>query len=357
MSGQLLRFTGARLDRLVGRSAPTQAPRSTPPSQDRHALADHTVAVLLATYNGGQHISAQLASLAGQTHKGWRIVVSDDGSTDDTLEQVAAFAASHDQREVEVRNGPRRTARFPAPTCDPRQPAAANFLSLLSDTAIDADCFALCDQDDVWHPEKMERALARLGQVPDGVPGLYCSRTRLVGATGQACGLSSRFNCPPSFRNALVQSIGGGNTMVLNRAARDLVAAAGPVTVVAHDWWLYMLVAGAGGWVYYDPAPMVDYRQHDGNLVGANQDTSALWDRVQMVLSGGFSQWMDLNLAALHQHEHLLTAENHALLNEFRWRRHRRIDQRLGIMTRLGLHRQTWRGQAALALAILADRI
>lgn len=355
MSGRLIQFTGARAGAAARATVPAREGAANRPGQG--AAPQKTVAVLLGTLNGGRHIGPQLASLAGQTHRSWKLFVSDDGSTDDTLEQVAAFARGDATHLVEVRDGPRRTGKFIATTSDARQPAAANFLCMLSDTTIDADAFALCDQDDVWHPEKMERALARLGEVPDGVPGLYCSRTRLVGEDGQARGLSTRFNCPPSFRNALVQSIAGGNTMVLNRAARDLVAAAGSVNVVAHDWWLYMIISGAGGWVYYDPAPMVDYRQHGQNLVGAHQNVSATWDRVQMVMSGGFSQWMDLNLAALHQSRYLLTGENCILLEQFRQRRHARIDQRIGILTRLRLHRQTWRGQAALALAILVDRI
>lgn len=321
------------------------------------AASRTSVAVLLATMDGGQHIGPQLASLLAQTHERWRLMVSDDGSTDDTLAKVAAFAAADERREVEVRKGPRQSADPLAAMCDPRQPAAINFLSLLGDRSIDADAFALCDQDDVWHPEKLERAVARLAEVPDGLPGMYCSRTRLVNGAGEVMGYSARFGVPPSFRNALVQSIAGGNTIVLNRAARDLLAEARGVNVVAHDWWIYMLVSGAGGWVYYDPAPMVDYRQHGSNLVGANQSTGAVWDRVQMVLNGGFSRWMDLNLSALHRNRHLLSPDNRTLLDEFRRRRHGRIDERIGLITRLKLHRQTWRGQAALALAILADRI
>ena len=83
--------------------------------------------------------------------------------------------------------------------------------------------------------------------------------------------MSPLFRRPPSFRNALVQSLAGGNTMVLNRPARDLVALASRrARFVSHDWWAYLLVTGAGGAVHYSAKPLVRYRQHAHNLVGAN---------------------------------------------------------------------------------------
>ena len=117
-------------------------------------------------------------------------------------------------------------------------------MSLLSDADIVGDFFACCDQDDVWWPDKLERALQWLHTVPEHVPAVYFSRTRNVDASGNIIGCSPLFRRPPNFRNALVQSIGGGNTMVFNRAARELLVAAGPVDVASHDWWTYLLVSG-----------------------------------------------------------------------------------------------------------------
>jgi hypothetical protein len=58
------------------------------------------------------------------------------------------------------------------------------------------------------------------------------------------------FVFPPSFRNALVQSIAGGNTMVFNVALKRLIENAGPLDVPSHDWWVYILVTGSGGGWY-----------------------------------------------------------------------------------------------------------
>ena len=83
-------------------------------------------------------------------------------------------------------------------------------------------------------------------------------------------GLSPLFTRPPAFQNALVQSLGGGNTMVFNRAAKKILQEAAAIDVVLHDWWVYQLVSAAGGMVHYDPRPMLKYRQHSDNLIGSN---------------------------------------------------------------------------------------
>ena len=65
--------------------------------------------------------------------------------------------------------------------------------------------------------------------------------------------------------------------MLFNAAAKRLFEAVPDVRVVAHDWWAYQLVSGAGGTVIYDPEPTVDYRQHGANLIGGNQGLRAKW--------------------------------------------------------------------------------
>lgn len=283
--------------------------------------------------------------------------MSDDGSSDATLDIIRQFAAADPSRAVTVRDGPRKLAAAAGQTVDPRQPATVNFLTIASDRSIKSPYFAYCDQDDVWHPDKLERALAWLSTIPPATPALYCSRTRLMDEAGIRIGMSPLFAKPPSFRNALVQSIAGGNTMVFNQAARDLVSEAACTNVVAHDWWTYILVSGAGGKVFYDSMPSIDYRQHTANLVGANQDLTAILLRIKMVYDGGFKQWMDLNLEALATCEHLLSAENAQIVRKLRAARVSSLPVRLLSIPRLRLYRQTRRGQLALYLAALMRKL
>ena len=73
------------------------------------------------------------------------------------------------------------------------------------------------------------------------MPFVYCSRTRLIDEEGDDIRLSQFYKKPPHFRNALVQSLAGGNTMVLNEETRRLLMKAGAdVNVASHDWWVYL---------------------------------------------------------------------------------------------------------------------
>ena len=97
----------------------------------------------MCTKNGAPFLADQLKSIAQQTHADWALFASDDGSDDETREILERFASNQRQNTV-VRGGPGKG------TC-------ANFLSLAADQTIYADYFAFIDQDDIWHPEKLER--------------------------------------------------------------------------------------------------------------------------------------------------------------------------------------------------------
>src|SRR5207249_955486 len=95
----------------------------------------------------------------------------------------------------------------------PRQGFAANFRSMILDRRIDADGYAFCDQDDIWEPDRLESAIGWMQTHDATTPLMYCSRTATMTETGNLVGHSPLFSRPPSFRNALVQSIAGGNTI------------------------------------------------------------------------------------------------------------------------------------------------
>src|SRR3972149_508291 len=274
------------------------------------------IAILMCTKDGAAFLEQQLKSIADQTHTNWRLFVSDDGSTDQTKEILKRFAKTHHQPTT-IRNGPGKGV-------------CANFLSLAIDPTIEADYFAFCDQDDIWHQDKLQRALAWFATVGSDVPAFYCGRTELMSIDGQSCGFSPLFTRSVTFRNALVQNLGGGNTMVFNRAAKKLLEAAGTFEVVVHDWWMYQLVSAAGGSVHYDPQPVLRYRQHPDNLIGSNRGWRARVVRLRMVLSGRFRDWNDTNIAALRRvPAQLIQPENRESLEFFAKKRGASFLQRL----------------------------
>ena len=302
------------------------------------------VAVLLCTYNGERYLRQQLDSIVIPDGCEGRIVASDDGSTDGTLSLLRSYAHGPGGAQLSLRNGP---------GCGHR----ANFLSLLCSPEIEADVFAFCDQDDVWHSDKLGRAINALQGVTPDTPALYCARTRSLSEGGDIIGYSPLFRRPPAFANALVQNIAGGNTMVMNAAARRLLLAAGNVDVVMHDWWAYLLVSGAGGVVIYDPEPSLDYRQHTGNVVGANLGWYSRVARYLKFLGGDNRAWNDRNVRALRSCEHLLTESNRALLAVFEQMRHGSFWQRLRAWRRGGIYAQTRSGSCGLLAATILKKI
>src|SRR5258706_8555996 len=169
------------------------------------------VTILLATRNGAPFLKEQLDSYRAQTYPFWELLVSDDGSTDETIRILEGFARSVPQRVI-LRSGPQLGFW-------------QNFVSLVRCDDSDGDLFAYSDQDDIWFPEKLAKAVNWLGARPEEQPALYFSRTELVNPDGKAIGFSRLFSRPPTFQNALVQNIGGANTMVFNRTARATLRA------------------------------------------------------------------------------------------------------------------------------------
>ena len=303
--------------------------------------------ILMALYNGAANLRMQIDSYLAQVSVDWRLIVSDDGSTDEGPAIVADYVARLGADRVRLIQGPRRGV-------------AANFLALLSDLPEDAGYVAFSDQDDVWLPHKLRRAADLMRDaVPNDLPMLYCSRTVICDSDLGRQRPSARPPRPPSFRNALVQNIAAGNTIVLDpRAVAVLRSAMTEAEAgVLHDWWVYQIVTGIGGHVIFDDTPGLLYRQHPSNVVGANDGWRAAMTRLGMVLRGRYRSWNTANLAALAAAAHRLTPENRALLDSFVAARQSPAPVRLVRLSRLGLYRQTRVGQAGFWIAAALGRV
>ena len=313
--------------------------KTVPPSQGE-------VCILLGLCQGAEYLEAQLNSYLAQTYQDWSLIASDDGSTDGSPDIVEQFARTCPEHRIECHPGPARGF-------------VRNFLSLLQRVPRDARFAALSDQDDVWFPDKLARAVHALSQLPSEQPGLYCARTLICDARLNPLGPSPLFRSPPSFRNALVQSIGSGNTMVLNRRALDLAAqlAERVPDPVAHDWWLYQVITGHGGTVLRDEDPVLLYRQHGRNLIGANLAARQRLSRLQALLGGRFREWMETNLAALEGISSEFTPDARAVLAQFRAARQGPLPTRLRALRACGVYRQGRLGNIALRLACILNRL
>lgn len=303
------------------------------------------VAILLGSFNGQQYLDVQLDSISAQSYANWRMWASDDGSSDGTLWIFQRHQTLWGRERLTVLNGP-------------RQGFSVNFLSMVCNTEVSADFFAYSDQDDIWEPSKLERAVSWLVSVPPDVPALYCARTRLVDEFGSDIGLSPLFRKAPSFSNAIIQSIAGGNTMVFNQAARKLLQTAGQnIGVVTHDWWTYIAVTACGGQVFYDSEPSLQYRQHSGNLVGMNSSWAARWKRICMLWRGDFRDWNDGHIYALQALRPSMSIDSLATLDKFASMRKRGVVSRIWGLVNAGLYRQTSFGDIGLILASIFKKL
>ncbi|MBT8577892.1 glycosyltransferase [Polynucleobacter paneuropaeus] len=299
--------------------------------------------ILIASHEPKYYLLEQIESIQDQTHQSWSVFLSDDSISN---EWQLKYSEHLTKIGAKISQGPK--IGF-----------ASNFLSLARNPELQSDLYAFCDQDDIWDKNKLEDILQIFTNLDNTIPRLYCGRTIIVDSDNQVIGQSPLFNRAPSFKNALIQNIGGGNTMVFNNAARNLLLAC-PLNlhVVSHDWFFYQLVTGAEGEVIYDPKPYVKYRQHDANLVGANIGWSARIRRIKLLLAGRFKDWNEVNVNALLTISHLLSPESKKTLQLFiLTRASNSFLTRLFWLKRSGLYRQTFLGNLGLIIGLILRKV
>jgi len=302
------------------------------------------VAILLATFNGEKYLDEQLISIVHQTHTNWKIYASDDNSSDSTISILKNFQEIYGKAKIEILNG----------LCNG---STNNFLFALNNINESFDYYAFCDQDDRWDSCKLEVAISKLANFRT-LPALYCGSSRYISSDGNYLQNSYIFKNPPSFKNALVQSIAGGNTMVFNLKAAILLSRTPKNnTLIAHDWWLYILVSAYEGYIFYDKTPYLDYRQHLYSLVGENRSVYAKFLRVKKLLNGSFKIWSDENLRILNYFQSEISKNSKETMNFFKVIKVGSLQQRLYAFFYSGIRRQTFNGNLAMLLGIIIKKI
>jgi glycosyltransferase involved in cell wall biosynthesis len=234
--------------------------------------------ILLATWNGERYLVEQIDSVLNQQYPNCRLLIRDDGSSDGTRAIIEGYAAKHPKRITIIEDD------------EPGLGASGNF-SRLMDRA-EADYIMLCDQDDFWLPEKVGVTLDEMRRLERAhgadTPLLVHCDLKVADAGLNVIAPSfwdyQRLN-PDKGRflnRLLIQNVVTGCASMMNRRLRDLAL---PVHDQArmHDWWL-ALAAAAFGRIGYIRQPLVLYRQHGGNTLGAKKwDTGTL---VRLVVTG-----------------------------------------------------------------------
>lgn len=223
------------------------------------------ILVMMSTFNGGQFLREQVDSIFSQNNVKVTLLVRDDGSTDDTTDIIEGYRKNNPSsiRLIKGNNIGWRASFF-------------ELLSLADHEFPDYEYLAFADQDDIWLPDKLSRAVEALSTLPFG-PGLYCSNL-IYYKNGQQMGLvraSMRDNGP---KGALIRNYATGCTIVFNRPLLSLLTKQRPHQTMEHDYWAF-LTASLCGHVFVDSNAYILYRQHENNQIGSQRSWIDLWRR------------------------------------------------------------------------------
>lgn len=241
------------------------------------------VYILLGTYNGEEHLSEQIGSIQQQSFKEWVLLIRDDGSTDATIEIIDSLAQG-DSRIRVVKDSRGNLG------------AAGNFGCLMQEAiGNDASFLFFADQDDVWASDKLEKQLALMLDMElryPNAPILVHSDLEVVGNDLNVIAPSLMtyqkiyHQEMDSLKVLLVQNFITGCSVVANRRLLELALPL-PEAVLMHDWWL-ALIAESCGHIGFVDTPLVKYRQHGANTVGAK----SIWQYLNPFRLDWYRQWI-----------------------------------------------------------------
>ena len=229
-------------------------------------MPNTSVAILLASYNGGKYIDQQLQSIKNQTYRDFKCYIRDDGSNDNTVGIIQSY----------VKKDP---AHFVLITTPGKEHGSKyNFFELIQyyKQFCNEEYIMFSDQDDIWSVEKVEKEVDQI--IKCNKPALvFCNQEVVDENLGHIpSSIHGKMKDYYKFPNSLTyRNVAAGCTMCVNRellskAFSDIT----PEQFVMHDWWL-MLVAAYLGKIIYIDKPLMKYRQHGNNVLGADNNNYA----------------------------------------------------------------------------------
>lgn len=231
-------------------------------------VQNQTVAILMATYNGGKYIENQILSLQQQTYKNWKLYVQDDGSTDDTLIIIQKLM-SHDERINIVNSG------------KTKQGAGKNFLSLVEN--VDSDYAIFCDQDDIWLENKLSSMLAYAEEKNysnSNMPSIvYADGYAFDDETGHIDFNGISHNHADRLKDFLFFNGGyQGCSILFNKPMIEIISDYRGYVYLHDD--IVSLIAHSMGEVYFLPKKLMLYRQHSKAVTGHKSFNNTLLSKI-----------------------------------------------------------------------------
>ncbi|MBR1592538.1 MAG: glycosyltransferase family 2 protein [Ruminococcus sp.] len=240
------------------------------------------IAILTATYNGGKYIRELLDSIAAQTYSDYNIYIHDDGSDDGTPGIIREYRHSHPDMKITV-------LKYP-----PTGSACRNFMSMLKYAKEPYIMF--CDQDDIWKNDKIETVYNEMRRIEGDksekpclvFSDLYVVNSELEIISDSFMRYSGRNPHRTDYRSLLMKNSAPGCTMIINRSLAERMLLCRDFSKIGmHDIWA-MTIASLTGEISYIDKPLIYYRQHTGNVVGAKKSSPAAKyiNTLKLILSG-----------------------------------------------------------------------
>jgi glycosyltransferase involved in cell wall biosynthesis len=283
------------------------------------------IVICLSIYNGSQFLNNQLVSLKNQTynHNNILLLIRDDGSHDESYEVSKQFAAESSMH-IELLD-------------DRTNLGVKKSFELLMNKALemDASYIMFCDQDDVWHPEKISKTIAMMEQMEVLYPQQpILIHSDLIVVDNDLITLHNSFwkyqNINPvkdTLNRLVLHNTVTGCTTMINRPLAQLAQTI-PDEALMHDWWI-ALVASAFGQIGYVDESLMLYRQHGGNDTGAKQYGWQYWLN-RLIKKPSLDKYI-LQARAFLEHygdqltpEHIEILEAVSRLNQMNWLGRRR---------------------------------
>lgn len=212
------------------------------------------VSIAMSTYNGGLFLKEQLDSILKQTYRNLEIIISDDSSTDNTIEIIKEYQ-NKDKRIVFYQN--KENLGF-----------VKNFEKAIS--LCNGDYIALADQDDIWKNNKIELFLS---QIEENV--LIYSNAAIIDKNSKETGsnfiLKSNIRKWDSNISFLLYNVISGNTMMFKKELIKYILPF-PMNITYHDFWI-AFVAATYGTITYTDEPMTFYRRYNEQVTCHEKQT------------------------------------------------------------------------------------
>jgi len=208
--------------------------------------------IVLAVYNGEVFLKEQINSIFNQTYQNFHLIIINDASTDKSKEIIQEYMKKH--KNISYYENEKNLGHVKS---------FERGLSLSR-----ANYIAFCDQDDIWHPEKLELQLNKIKEY-DNIPALVHSDLEMIDEKGNTINQSYfgfrgyEFSDKKSLNKIISQNGVMGNTILMNKELKKLVLPF-PKYLVVHDYWI-ALVNELFGKRITIKKPLVKYRIHTNN--------------------------------------------------------------------------------------------